>query len=121
MATRSGMLRSFVLLQIPTPLAHAQNITISATASWSSQIVAFWGVVLIGQRVSEPGRVTSALSFEFSALQVERHARAISGALADEDWFVESGWDNGRVRLDVAIIVWRNKKELRRLTRMVSV
>ena len=64
--------------------------------------------------------MTSALSFEFSALRVERHARAISNALADGDWFVESGWNNGRVRLDVAIIVWKNKKELRRLARMAS-
>jgi len=121
MAFCPSALRSFILLQILTPLAKAQNIAVSATASWSSQIVAFWGAVLIGQRASEPGRVTSALSFEFSALRVERHARAISSALVDGDWFVESGWNNGRVRLDVAIIVWRNKKELRRLARMVSV
>jgi hypothetical protein len=121
MAFWPSALRSFVLFQILTPLAKAQNIAVSATASWSSQIVAFWGAVLIGQRASEPGRVTSALSFEFSALRVERHARAISSTLVDGDWFVESGWDNGRVRLDVAIIVWRNKKELRRLARMVSV
>ncbi|KIN00793.1 hypothetical protein OIDMADRAFT_165397 [Oidiodendron maius Zn] len=120
MAFCPSALRTFILLQILAPLAEAQNIAVSATASWSSQIVAFWGAVLIGQRVSEPGRVTSALASEFSALRVERHARAISNALVDGDWFVVSGWNNGRVRLDVAIIVWTNKRELRRLARRVT-
>lgn len=125
--TISNVRRLFRLLllvgagQLQVQLASAQSVAVSATAAWSSQIVAFWGAILIGVRSSlGGGQVTSAISSVFSSVRVARRAADITTSLWRGDWFLESGWNNGKLRTDVALICWRSPLDLRALALRVS-
>jgi hypothetical protein len=109
-----------ILTQIFTQAAGAQGIAVSATAAWSSQIIAFWGAILIAVRSSSRGKVTNALASIFCTLRVVRRAVQIAGALSRSNWFLHSGWHNGKLRTDVVLICWRSPLELQRLALQVS-
>ena len=101
-------------------LTNAQNVTISSTAAWSSQIVAFWGAILIGVRASVSGRATNAISSISSDIRVARRTAHITSALSGGDWILQSGWNNGKLRTDVALICWRSPQDLRALALRVA-
>lgn len=109
-----------LLAQIFIKAVAAQGISITATAAWSSQIVAFWGSILIAVRSSVRGRTTNALSSIFCNLRVARRVAQISGALSRDNWFLHSGWHNGKLRTDIVLICWRTPQELHRLALQVS-
>ncbi|KAL8739265.1 MAG: hypothetical protein Q9190_007866 [Brigantiaea leucoxantha] len=109
-----------ILAQIFIRAVAAQGVAVTATAAWSSQIVAFWGAILIAVRSSVRGKVTNAFSSVFCNLRVARRAAQISGALSRGNWFLHSGWHNGKLRTDVALICWRSPAELQRLALQVS-
>ncbi|MCJ1243106.1 hypothetical protein MMC30_000303 [Trapelia coarctata] len=98
----------------------AQNIVISATAAWSSQIVAFWGAILIGVRASARGIVTNAFTSLFCAARTTLRARHIEAALTRGNWLLHSGWENGKKRIDVVVIYWTSPADLKRLARSTS-
>jgi hypothetical protein len=109
-----------LLTQIFIKAAGAQGIAVSATAAWSSQIVAFWGAVLIAVRSSVRGRVMNALASIFCNLRVARRATRIIGAHSRGNWFLHSGWHNGKLRTDIVLICWRSPLDLQRLALQVS-
>lgn len=98
----------------------AQNIAISATAAWSSQIVAFWGAILIGVRASAKSIVTNAFTSFFCAARVARRARRVEAVLTRGNWFLHSGWENGKKRMDVVVVYWTSPADLKRLALSVS-
>lgn len=100
--------------------SRAQNIAISATAAWSSQIIAFWGAILIGVRASVKGIVTNAFTSFFCAARVTRRTRRIETVLARGNWLLHSGWDNGTKRIDVVVVYWTSPADLKKLARSVS-
>ncbi|MCJ1426875.1 hypothetical protein MMC29_004778 [Sticta canariensis] len=106
--------------QLHIHLVIAQSVAVSSTAAWSSQIVAFWGAILIGVRSSVSGRVTNAVSSIFSSVRVARRIACITTSLSRGDWVLQSGWNNGRMRTDVALICWRSPEDLRALAFRVS-
>lgn len=106
--------------QLHIHLVNAQSVAVSSTAAWSSQIVAFWGAVLIGVRSSVSGRVTNAVSSIFSSVRVARRIACITTSLSCGDWVLQSGWNNGKLRTDVALICWRSPEDLRALAFRVS-
>ena len=114
------MLRLATLVQIFIVSAAAQGLAVSATAAWSSQIVAFWGAIIIAIRSSARGVVTTGLSSVFSNLRVCQRSARISAALSGGNWFLHSGWHNGKLRTDVVMISWRSPSELQRLSTQVS-
>lgn len=111
---------SLSLFHFCIPLVNAQFVAISSTAAWSSQIIAFWGAILIGVRSCVSGRVVNAVSSISCSIRVTRRAAEVSRALQDGDWVLHSGWKNGRLRTDVAIICWRSQKDLRALALRVA-
>ena len=102
------------------PVTNAQNIVVSSTAAWSSQIIAFWGAILIGIRASDRTIVTNACTSFFCAARVARSARRITAVLTRGNWLMHSGWENGRKRIDVVVIYWTSPADLRRVARSVS-
>ncbi|KAG7001493.1 nitrilase [Physcia stellaris] len=119
-AFRHKILKIGVVIQILIRSAAAQGIAVAATAAWSSQIVAFWGAIIIAIRSSARGVVTTAPSSIFSNLRVVQRSALISGALSRGNWFLQSGWSNGKLRTDVVVISWRSPKELQKLATQVS-
>lgn len=101
-------------------VTNAQNIVVSSTAAWSSQIIAFWGAILIGVRASDKSIVTNAFASFFCAARVARRARRIEAVLTRGNWLMHSGWENGKKRIDVVVIYWTSPADLRRLARSVS-
>lgn len=110
----------FILFQFQGQVANAQNVVVSSTAAWSSQIIAFWGAILIAGRSSIRAQVTNAATSVFSSIRVARRTRRIADALSRGNWFLHSGWNNGSVRTDVVLICWRTRKDLHQLARRVS-
>ena len=109
-----------ILIQLFPEAAVAQGLAVTATAAWSSQIVAFWGAILIAIRSSPRGIVTTAVSSLFSNVRVVQRSGRIINALSRDNWFLHSGWNNGRLRTDVAVICWRSPLDLQRLAIQVS-
>lgn len=118
--TLSQIAVSISLIHVWIPLVNAQNVAVSATAAWSSQIVAFWGAILIGVRSCVRGHVVNAVSSISCSIRVARRAAEISKALQDGDWVLHSGWKNGTPRTDVAVVCWRSQKDLRALALRVA-
>jgi hypothetical protein len=110
----------FLLLHFQVKLVNAQNVVVSSTAAWSSQIVAFWGAILIAARSSVQGQVTNAASSIFASIRVMRRTKRVTDALSRGNWFLHSGWANGPVRTDVVIICWRSREDLHQIARRVS-
>ena len=102
------------LLQVPS--VRSQYV-VSSTAAWSSQIVAFWGAIIIAAHV---GKVGSAGTSIFSSIRSIIRARAIVNALSRENWFIHSGWSNGKIRTDVAVVTWRSAGELTALAQRIA-
>ncbi|KAH8647489.1 integral membrane protein [Tricladium varicosporioides] len=100
--------------------SYAQTIAVSTTAAWSSQIVAFWGAIIIAVRSSQREQVTNAISSLTSFFNITIRARKIEQGLVRGNWFLHSGWNNGHIKLDIAMIYWRTPQELRRLARRVA-
>ncbi|KAL9104736.1 MAG: hypothetical protein Q9163_000348 [Psora crenata] len=86
------------ITQILIKTAVAQGVVVTATAAWSSQIVAFWGAILIAVRSSVRGKVTNALSSIYCNLRVARRVMQITGALSRGNWFLHSGWHHGELQ-----------------------
>jgi hypothetical protein len=93
---------------------------VSATAAWSSQIVAFWGAIIIGIQAAQPASISNAGSALATVVSVLRLASSIEANLAHDDWLLASGLDNGKTRVDVVFVVWRTPADLRRLARSVA-
>jgi hypothetical protein len=106
--------------QLFTGLAHAQTIAVSSTAAWSSQIVAFWGAILIAVRASPRNQVTNSIAAIYSSAHIVVRARQVYTALSRGNWFLHSGWNNGHIRTEVALVHWRTPEELRQLSRRVA-
>ena len=109
-----------LLFHCQIKLVNAQNVVVSSTAAWSSQIVAFWGAILIAGRSSTRAQVTNAATSIFSSLRVMRRTKRITDALSRGNWFLHSGWNNGPVRTDVVLICWRSREDLHQIARRVS-
>ncbi|KAJ6113332.1 hypothetical protein N7523_006649 [Penicillium sp. IBT 18751x] len=103
-------------LILQAPLVSAQQI-VSSTAAWSSQIVAFWGAIIIASQV---GKVGSGGTSVFSSVRTSLRARAIESALSRGNWFLHSGWSNGKVRTDIAIVHWQTAADLKGLARRIA-
>jgi hypothetical protein len=101
--------------------AFAQGIAVSATAAWSSQIIAFWGAIIIGTQAAQPARMSNAGSALANLLAILRLAASIEANLGRNDWLLASGLDNGNTRVDVVLVCWRTPADLRRLARSVAV
>ncbi|KAF7597168.1 hypothetical protein BBP40_009507 [Aspergillus hancockii] len=106
----------WLLFLCATPVS-AQYV-VSSTAAWSSQIIAFWGAIVIAAHV---GKVASAATSIFSNVRRTIRARAIANALTRGNWFLHSGWNNGRVRTDIAVVCWSSPAELQDLARRVAI
>ncbi|KAI5084903.1 hypothetical protein GOP47_0001072 [Adiantum capillus-veneris] len=97
---------------IPRPVL-AQNVAISATAAWSSQIVAFWGAVGIGVRSSTVLQSSNAFTSIFASLAALWRAKAAMSALRCGEWYLMSpGYNGGAICLDVVLICWSNPRQL---------
>ncbi|KAI2794233.1 hypothetical protein POX_a00824 [Penicillium oxalicum] len=104
------------LLILQAPQALAQQI-VSATAAWSSQIVAFWGAIIIASQVGKVGTGGTSI---FSSLRASLRARSIANALARGNWFLHSGWSNGSMRMDIAMVHWESARDLTALARRIA-
>lgn len=111
-------LRHICLLSFFVNRAAAQ-VAISSTAAWSSQIIAFWGAIVIAVYSYRHAHVTNAVSSLAAGLQVARRTSRVTSTLSQGDWFLHSGWNHGKIRTDIALIYWRSPRELRRLVRRV--
>ena len=98
----------------------ALGLVASSTAAWSSQIVAFWGAIVVAFVSYRRRKITSAPSSLLAAYRIRRRTLRIAEAVARENWFIHSGWRHGQVRTDVVIIRWKTPGELRRLSRRVA-
>ncbi|KAI5075154.1 hypothetical protein GOP47_0009230 [Adiantum capillus-veneris] len=95
------------------PRALAQNVAVSATAAWSSQIVAFWGAVGIGVRASSRLQSSNSFTSIFASLSAFWRAKAAMSALRCGEWYLMSpGYNGSGVRLDVVLICWSNPHQL---------
>ena len=100
---------------------YAQGAVISATAAWSSQIVAFWGAVGLGARLSVAQRITNPLTAIVGLLKSIRRAGNITSALERNAWvFLSPGLQGGAVRIHVVVIPWRTKSQLKRFALRVA-
>ncbi|KAF7714210.1 Uncharacterized protein PECH_000296 [Penicillium ucsense] len=104
----------FVIIQAQRALA--QQI-VSSTAAWSSQIVAFWGAIIIASQV---GKVGTGGTSVFSSVRASLRARSIANALSRGNWFLHSGWSNGSMRMDIAIVHWQSASDLTSLARRIA-
>ncbi|KAI9779272.1 MAG: hypothetical protein M1816_003635 [Peltula sp. TS41687] len=97
-----------------------KGIAASATAAWSSQIIAFWGAIFIAVQTTEVSRVTNAVTSMIALITARRRASLVSKLLRRNDWLLMSGWENGKTRMDVVIICWEDHTDLKRLALEVS-
>ncbi|KAF8418397.1 integral membrane protein [Tirmania nivea] len=111
--------RLLLLLNLFPGLSHAQGLAVSVTAAWSSQIIAFWGAVIIGVRTCPRALITNAFTALICNLSILHRTIRITRLLRNGDWYLHSGWDNGRTRTDVVILCWREEYELWRLVLQV--
>lgn len=103
------------------PCVAAQGVATSATAAWSSQIVAFWGAVGIGVRSSNGQQSSNAVTSAVAFVNARRRASAISAALRRSDWYLLApGYLGGKTRMDVVLICWRTEQELASLATRVA-
>lgn len=107
---------SFLSLILQAPLVSGQYI-VSSTAAWSSQIVAFWGAIIIASQVGKVGTGGTSL---FSSIRATLRARAIENALSRGNWFMHSGWSNGSLRTDIAIVHWQSDNDLTGIARRIA-
>lgn len=98
----------------------AAQVVVSSTAAWSSQIVAFWGAIVIAVYSYRYAHVTNAISSLASGVKVVRRTSRITSSLSQGNWYLHSGWNHGKIRTDVALIYWRSPRELRGLARRVA-
>ena len=100
---------------------YAQGEVISATAAWSSQIVAFWGAVGLGARICVGQRITNPFTAIVGLLKSIRRASDITSALERNAWvFLSPGLQGGSVRIHVVVIPWRTRSELKRFALRVA-
>ncbi|PKS08086.1 hypothetical protein jhhlp_005361 [Lomentospora prolificans] len=100
--------------------AKAQSVAISSTAAWSSQIVAFWGAVVIAMRGSSRGKTNNPVSSIVFLARTVFRANRIYDVILRENWLLHSGWENGPFRTEIAVITWRTPDELRKLARRAA-
>lgn len=99
----------------------AQGPIVSSTAAWSSQIVAFWGAVGLGARLSATQKITNPFTSLVAICSCLRRALNITSALEKGSWtFLSPGLMGGAVRVHVVVITWRTKAELLRLALRVA-
>ena len=101
-------------------VANAQSIAVSSTAAWSSQIVAFWGAVVIAMRASTRGKTNNPVSSLVFLARTVSTANRIYDVILRQNWLLHSGWENGVLRTEIAIICWRTPVELRKLARRTA-
>eukprot|EP00250_Pteridium_aquilinum_P007919 c17532_g1_i1 orf=60-1907(-) len=95
------------------PRAWAQNVAISSTAAWSSQIVAFWGAVGIGVRSSSGLQSSNGITSVAASMAAFWRALAAWSALGHGEWYLMSpGYNGGNTRLDIVLVCWSNPDQL---------
>lgn len=99
---------------------NAQQLAVSATAAWSSQIIAFWGALIIGAHSSNHHEVTNAITSIAVNLSIFNRRRRISALLSRNDWLLCSGMENGITRTDIVLICWHTLADLGRIALQVS-
>lgn len=70
---------------------------------------------------SQVGKVGTGGTSVFSNIRASLRARAIANALSRGNWFLHSGWSNGSMRTDIAIVHWQSVNELRDLARRIAI
>ncbi|EAW14984.1 uncharacterized protein ACLA_003970 [Aspergillus clavatus NRRL 1] len=107
----------YLLILLLQSLPVSAQYVVSSTAAWSSQIIAFWGAIIIASQV---GRVAGAGTALFSSIRLALRIRAITNALARGNWFLHSGWVTNTLRTDIAVVCWRSPEDLQGLIRRVA-
>lgn len=107
----------YLLVLLLQSLPVSAQYVVSSTAAWSSQIVAFWGAILIAAHV---GKVASGATALFSSVRMALRIRSMTRALARGNWFLHAGWVTNKVRTDVAVVCWRTPEDLQGLVRRVA-
>ncbi|KXN82180.1 hypothetical protein AN958_02989 [Leucoagaricus sp. SymC.cos] len=101
--------------------ALAQTPIISSTAAWSSQIVAFWGAVGLGARLSSPQKISNPFTALVAFSRSLRRTWQITEALKRNSWmFLPPGLMGGSVRVHVILISWNTPSQLFRLALRVA-
>ncbi|KAJ7899240.1 hypothetical protein B0H14DRAFT_27744 [Mycena olivaceomarginata] len=91
----------------------AQSTVVSNTAAWSSQIIAFWGSVGLGARLSTPQRVSNPFTALFGLFRILNRTWAISSTLQNGGFvYLSQGFVGGAVRVHIVVICWKNKSDL---------
>lgn len=70
---------------------------------------------------SQVGKVGTGGTSVFSNIRASLRARAIANSLSRGNWFLHSGWSNGSMRTDIAIVHWQSVNELRDLARRIAI
>ncbi|KAF7166919.1 hypothetical protein CNMCM5623_000456 [Aspergillus felis] len=107
----------YLLVLLLQSLPVSAQYVVSSTAAWSSQIIAFWGAIIIAAHV---GKVASAGTALFSSVRMALRIRSMTNALARDNWFLHAGWVTNDVRTDVAVVCWRTPEDLEGLARRVA-
>ncbi|KXN82347.1 hypothetical protein AN958_02663 [Leucoagaricus sp. SymC.cos] len=111
-----------ILTLLLAPLqALAQTPIVSSTAAWSSQIVAFWGAVGLGARLSSPQKISNPFTALIAFSRCLRRTWKITDALKRNSWvFLSPGLVGGSVRMHVILISWNTPSQLFRLALRVA-
>jgi hypothetical protein len=107
----------YLLVLLLQSLPVSAQYVVSSTAAWSSQIIAFWGAIIIAAHV---GKVASAGTALFSSVRMALRIRSMTNALARGNWFLHAGWVTNKVRTDIAMVCWRTPEDLQGLVRRVA-
>ncbi|KAJ7223526.1 hypothetical protein GGX14DRAFT_351631 [Mycena pura] len=101
--------------------ALAQSTVVSNTAAWSSQIIAFWGAVGLGTRLSTPQKISNPFTALFGLYRILNRTWTISSTLQKGGFvYLSQGLVGGAVRVHVVVICWKNKEDLTRLALRVA-
>ncbi|KAF8459302.1 hypothetical protein BDZ91DRAFT_742204 [Kalaharituber pfeilii] len=88
---------------------------------WALFLLGVKAQVLIGARSCPRLIITNAFTSLISHLSLLRRGLKIYQLLLRGDWFLHSGWENGKTRTDVVLICWRENSDLRKLALQVAV
>ncbi|KAJ7222837.1 hypothetical protein B0H12DRAFT_1151067 [Mycena haematopus] len=101
--------------------ALAQSTIVSNTAAWSSQIIAFWGAVGLGARLSASQKISNPITALFGLFRILNRTRAILSGLQHSGFvYLSQGFVGGSVRVHIVVICWKNKSDLLRLALRIA-
>ncbi|KAJ7091039.1 hypothetical protein C8R44DRAFT_817652 [Mycena epipterygia] len=113
--------RHILLLASQCHSALAQSTVVSNTAAWSSQIIAFWGAVGLGARLSTSQKVSNPFTALFGLFRILNRAWTILSALQHGGFvYLSQGFVGGAVRVHVVVICWKNRSDLIRLALRIA-